>query len=156
MAAMFWRRAEKPDLAAEGLVILAAAVLLALGAGGAAIAAWRRATFASPGGGVGVVQLDEGRLTYFGPLSGGTIAGREIESVGIDPRHRPTHWVLRDAATELLIPVDAEGAGVLLDVFALLPGLDLGAAQGAVARSRAPVTLWRRGDRARDIRRLPR
>lgn len=128
---------------------------MAVGAGAAAVAAFRRAQFRSPGGGVGVVLLDEGRLTYFGPLSGGSVAVREVVSIGIDPRHRPAHWVVRDARTELLIPVDAEGAGVLFDAFALLPGLDLGTVLAASEKAAAaPTTLWRRDGAVRQKRLL--
>ncbi len=105
---------------------------------------------------MGVVQLDEGRLTYFGPLSGGSVVVREIVSVGIDPRHRPAHWVLDDAEGRLFIPVDAEGVDALFDVFALLPGFDLGAVLAASERvGDIPTTLWRRGA-GRESLRLPR
>ena len=121
----------------------------------ATFAAFQRARFRPRGGGVGVVQLDEGRLTYFGPLSGGSVAVDDIETVALDPRHRPAHWILRDAETELLIPVDAEGAGALFDVFAQLPGLELRTVLTASARPpHAPTTLWRRGGPVPAARRL--
>ena len=142
--------------ATGGPVLAWAGAALALAAGAAAYVAFRRARFGSPGGGVGVVHLDEGRLTYFGPLSGGSVDVQEVVSVGIDPRHHPAHWVVRDGETDLLIPVDAEGAGALFDVFALLPGFDLGAVRAASEEVRdLPATLWRR-DEVPGTRRLPR
>lgn len=141
--------------ATSGGVLAWAGGALALGGGAVAFAAFRRARFLSPGGGMGVVHVDEGRLTYMGPLTGGSVVIREILSVGIDPRHRPTHWVVHDGETELFIPVDAEEAGALFDVFAQLPGLDLGAVLDASERVHdAPTTLWRRGDAVPANRRL--
>ena len=140
---------------AAGGILAWVGLALALGAAAAAVAAFRRARFRAGGGGVGVVQLDEGRLTYFGPLTGGTVAVDEIASVAINPRHRPAHWVLSGAGTELFIPVDAEGAGVLVDLFAQLPGLDLGAVVAASdGEFTVPTMLWRRTGVVAKLRRL--
>ena len=128
---------------------------VALGGGAASLAAFQRARFRSRGGGVGVLQLDEGRLTYYGPLTGGTIAVREIAAVAIDPRHRPAHWVMSGEGAELLVPIDAEGADVLLDVFAQLPGLDLQTVMAASRRPlRQPATLWWRDKGGAEVPRL--
>ncbi len=128
---------------------------LALGGVAVAGASFQRTRFRSHGGGVGVVQLDEGRLTYFGPLTGGSLDLRDITEVAHDPQGRPPHWVLRSPETTLAIPVDAEGAEALFDAFSQLPGLDLRAVTSVRDRPRGGVAvLWRKDGPAPSSRRL--
>lgn len=129
---------------ASGLLVWVGAVLALIG-GAATLVAFQRARFASLGGGVGVVQLIEGQLFYFGPLNGGAVTIDDIVAVGIDPSQNPAHWVLSDADSRLLIPVDARGADALFDVFSQLPGMNALAAAAARERADAtPTTLWQR------------
>ena len=80
-----------------------------------------RARSRSGGGGPGVVEVDERRLTYFGPLSGGAMALEDIVRIAADPDRR---WVLTSTDGELMtIPMDAEGGDTLFDAFSALPGL---------------------------------
>ncbi|KIN70704.1 hypothetical protein Z945_3168 [Sulfitobacter noctilucae] len=85
----------------------------------------QRGRFRGADGGVGAVQVDEGQVSYFGPLTGGTVALRELESLTLDGRMFPAHWrlVQRGGDAPLLIPVNAAGAEALFDAFATLPGL---------------------------------
>lgn len=106
----------------------------------------QRARFRAGGGGVGVVQVDEGQIAYFGPLSGGVVAARELERLVLDPTLHPAHWVLGQPGQDPLhIPVNAEGSDALFDVFAALPGMRtermLAQLQGA---ARHPVVIWER------------
>ncbi len=141
-------------LTSGGLLAWAGAAI-ALGGAALAAASIQRARFRSRGGGVGVVQLDEGRLTYFGPLTGGSVDLRDIDEVVFDPQGRPAHWVLRADEDDLAIPVDAEGTEALFDVFSQLPGLDLRAATAVGQHPPAvPKTLWRKGGPAPASRRL--
>jgi len=98
------------------------------------------------GGGPGVVQVDEGRILYFGPLSGGTVAAADIERLTLDPTARPAHWVLEHAGQPpLFIPVNAAGAEALFDVFSALPGLKTERMLGELRRrARHPVVIWER------------
>lgn len=84
----------------------------------------QRARFRGKNDGAGAVEVDEGQITYYGPLNGGAIALRELERLSLDARGLPPHWRLdqpgRDA---LLIPVNAAGSDALFDAFATLPGL---------------------------------
>lgn len=99
---------------------------IALGAGGVALAVIgaQRARFRGPGGGAGAVEVDEGKITYFGPLTGGAVALRELERLSLDARATPPHWRLDQPGREaLLIPVNAAGSDALFDAFASLPGL---------------------------------
>lgn len=118
-------------------------------AGGAALtwAALARLRFGRGGGGQGVVEIDERRLAYFGPLTGGMIDLDDLVALDLDPAARPPRWILTGpGGARLAIPADAEGADALFDLFAALPGLS--PARLIAAQSQggtAPVPLWRRG-----------
>ncbi|MHA6346251.1 hypothetical protein [Roseivivax sp. CAU 1761] len=132
-------------LASWGLLAWMGWALAAAGAA-LAVAGWQRGRFARGGGGPGVVTLTEGRIAYFGPLSGGVVDLDTLEALGLDPTGRPLHWVLtpRDGPA-LHVPVNAEGADALFDAFAALPGLGTERVLRALDRpGRAPLTLWRR------------
>ncbi len=95
------------------------ALALVLGVVGA-----QRMRFRLGSGGPGVVQVTEGQISYFGPLTGGAVARSEIETLRLDHTARPSHWVLEQPGqSPLAIPVTAAGADALFDVFASLPGL---------------------------------
>ena len=103
---------------------------------------WR---FGQGTGGPGVVQVDERRLVYWGPLTGGVMDLDNLARLDLDPAGRPAHWVLTDLRGEVLaIPTTAQGAEALFDLFAVLPGLKVEAMLTALARDDgAPVPLWR-------------
>jgi hypothetical protein len=129
------------------LVLLAAALLFAgLQKGRARIG----------GGGPGVVQVVERRVGYFGPLNGGLVDVDAITSLSFDPTEQPPHWVItHEAGPALHIPVNAEGADVLFDVFSSLPGLAPGRIASAARHDgRQPIVLWRRADLRQRIARL--
>lgn len=84
----------------------------------------QRARFRGPGDGPGAVQVDEGQIAYFGPLTGGVVALRDLERLTLDAGLRPAHWCLEASGqAALLIPVNAAGSDALFDAFATLPGL---------------------------------
>jgi len=84
----------------------------------------QRGRFRGGGLGAGAVQVDEGQIAYFGPLTGGAVALRELERLSLDRTSHPTHWRLdQPGQPALLIPIDAAGADALFDAFAALPGL---------------------------------
>lgn len=122
-----------------GWVLVAVAVALT-------VIGIQRARFRTGAGGPGVVTVDEGQIAYFGPLSGGIVATQEIERLALDPTLHPAHWVLEQAdQPKLHIPVNAEGAEALFDVFSALPGLKT---QQMLAElnggSPHPVVIWER------------
>ncbi|MEI4232471.1 hypothetical protein [Roseovarius sp. D22-M7] len=93
-------------------------------AGAVLVMGVQRARFRNGAGGPGVVRVDEGQVAYFGPLTGGVVAIRDLDSLTLDPSGHPAHWVLSQrGAPDLHIPVNAEGAEALFDAFAALPGL---------------------------------
>ena len=132
-------------IGAGGLLTYIGAVLLV--AAGALIAGGvQRARFRGSDGGVGTVQVDEGQITYFGPLGGGMVAVAELERLTLDRAQPPAHWQLdpRGQPT-LLIPVDADGAEALFDAFAALPGLRTERMLGELHRGAAhAVVIWER------------
>lgn len=102
---------------------------------------WR---FARPGRGPGVVEVDERRLTYWGPLSGGTVDLDDLLRLDLDSDSSPPCWVLVTLRGESLsVPVNAERAEALLDLFTALPGLRTEAMLAALERTGGgTVTLW--------------
>jgi hypothetical protein len=98
----------------------------AVAAGGLALiaAGIQRARFRGGRGGAGVVQVDEGQIAYFGPLTGGAVARSEMTALMLDRSGKPAHWVLRQPGQpDLHIPLNAEGSEALFDAFGALPGL---------------------------------
>lgn len=120
------------------------------------VAAIQRLRFGAGRDGPGVVQIDEGAIAYFGPLTGGVVALSNLTALSIDPSGKPAHWVLAHSGGEdLYIPVTAKGADRLFDYFSALPGMRL---DRLLAASRggydAPTQLWRRHSEPRPGLRL--
>lgn len=129
----------------QGLLGWISPVLL-VGAGALIMVGLQRGRFRGAGGGLGAVQVDEGQITYFGPLTGGAVALRELARLSLDGGQRPAHWHLEQSdGPPLMIPVDAEGADALFDAFAALPGLRT---ERMLAQLRdtpeAAVVIWER------------
>lgn len=136
---LWWLVSPRTLLLLPGLaLLLAGAALVWLGV--------QRARFRSEGQGPGAVDVDEGQITYFGPLTGGALALRELNRVTLDPSQYPAHWRLAQAgAGELVIPVNAEGAERLFDAFATLPGLKMELALSALkTKGKQPIVIWQR------------
>lgn len=112
------------------------------------LAGVQRARFRSTGGGQGVVQIIEGQVTYYGPLSGGAIAMSELAALSLDGRSKPAHWLLvPEQGAALEIPISAEGADALFDVFSGLPGLNIEHLLRVKQKhARAHHVVWRRDD----------
>lgn len=84
----------------------------------------QRVRFRKTGLGAGAVQVVEGQISYFGPLTGGVVALREIERLSLERGNYPAHWKLEQPGQQpVMIPVNAAGADALFDAFAALPGL---------------------------------
>ncbi|MGC1259958.1 MAG: hypothetical protein WA873_04780 [Jannaschia helgolandensis] len=138
-------------IASGGLIAFFGAVAMTVGAfllvSGIRAARFRTAT-QSPG----VVEVDEGRITYLGPILGGSVELDELTEVAfLRTRGGEAFWRLAQFTGQpLMIPEGAAGSDKLLDALAPLPGLDTGAMVRAV-QSPAPatITVWRRtGHRA--------
>ena len=126
------------------LGFVAPAVLVAAGA--LIMIGLQRGRFRGAGGGLGTVQVDEGQVTYFGPLTGGTVALREMSRLILDGGQRPAHWRLEQPDhAPVMIPVNVDGADALFDAFASLPGLKT---ENMLHQLRdaptTPVLIWER------------
>jgi hypothetical protein len=128
-----------------------------MGAGMAAIGAmllWegvRRAKFPAPGGGAGVVDVDERQITYFGPLGGGAISINDLVRVNVrtsdlGPLAPDLYWDFYDAVGQsLTIPGDAEGVELIFDALSALEGVDYEAATKAAGTTENQLfTIWRK------------
>ncbi|MCF6233168.1 MAG: hypothetical protein L3J36_08740 [Rhodobacteraceae bacterium] len=106
----------------------------------------QRARFRGAVGGVGVVQVDEGQVSYFGPLTGGSAAMSDLARLSLDPRMKPKHWVLEQPGQPpLYIPINAEGVDALFDVFAALPGLKTERMlSGLGDEGTHPIVIWQK------------
>ncbi|WP_238367997.1 hypothetical protein [Mesobacterium pallidum] len=131
-----------------GLLLAVAAALV--------LAGLQRVRFRRGAGGAGVVQVVEGQISYFGPLSGGAVALSELSRVTLDPSGRPLHWQLTQPGQPRLdIPVNAEGAEALFDAFQHLPGLRTERMLRLLEMPpEAPVTIWQRTSAQIDVPRL--
>lgn len=114
----------------------------------------RRARLPHGRGGPGVVEVDERRITYFGPLGGGAVSVDDLSRVAIrkanrGPRVSNTFWDLTTTdGTTLTIPSDAEGASALFDALAPLKGVDYEAAIRAASATDADLfVVWESGVR---------
>ncbi len=90
------------------------------------IAGLQRGRFRKAQDGPGVVQIDEARVSYFGPLDGGIADIDELSSLKLDHRSHPSVWILsQPGQPPLHIPVTASGAEALFDAFMRLPGINV-------------------------------
>jgi len=123
-------------------------VMAAVGAG-LALTGYQRARFrARPTGGPGAVDVDEGQVVYFGPLTGGAMALHDTTELALIRRDRSPHWRLTGGGDELYIPVDAEGADALFDAFATLPGLRVERLLAALeGDAETDIVIWSRDPR---------
>lgn len=148
------------------LVSLGGWLLQGLGGGALVVAAgwgfqaWRRMRFAQDGDAPGIVEVDEGQISYFGPATGGAVSLPDLVELRLMSLRGRRVWRLKQSDGQaLLIPVEARGADALFDAFATLPGLDTGdlvaALQGAAPAGERVVALaqesrlvWARAGRA--------
>ena len=136
---VYWVLGPKGLLGWIGWLLIVAGVALA-------VLGLRRLRFGQTGRGPGVVQVDEGQIAYFGPLTGGAVALSELTRLSLDRAARPAHWVLDQPGSDPLhIPVNAAGADVLFDAFAALPGLRTGRMLTELnSLARTSVVLWQK------------
>ncbi|QQA42541.1 hypothetical protein [Pelagovum pacificum] len=111
-------------LGSFGIVRWIGWTLVVVGAG-LAVAALQRMRFAQGGGGAGIVTIDERRVVYYGPFDGGVADFDLLSRLELDPgASGEASWRLTSETGETLaIPVNAEGADGLFDLFAALPGI---------------------------------
>ncbi|MEQ6248913.1 hypothetical protein ABMC89_08480 [Sulfitobacter sp. HNIBRBA3233] len=128
-----------------GLLAVPAVALVGIGAALAWIGV-QRARFRGNGEGAGVVSVDEGQVSYLGPLTGGVVALRDLERISLVRTARPPHWQLDAPGQEpVMIPVNAANADALFDAYASLPQFHtermLSELRGGTAQA---VVIWER------------
>ena len=133
-------------LAGPGGLLGYLAPVMLVGAGALIMVGLQRGRFRGAGGGLGTVQVDEGQVIYFGPLTGGAVALREMSRLILDGAQRPAHWRLEQPGNApLMIPIDADGADALFDAFASLPGLKTERMLAQLHDApTTPVVIWKR------------
>ena len=116
-----------------GLILFPFGLAVAALAAGGGWTAHRRLRFQQDGEAPGVVEVTEGRITYFGPTMGGSVGLSDLVEVRILHMRGRAVWRLKQGDGQaLLIPAQAQGAEALFDAFATLPDIDLGAVVGAL------------------------
>ena len=102
----------------------------------------RRLRLSEPELSTGAVQIDEGRIAYFGPMGGAFVDIASLERLEIVSRH----WRLTSGdGSQIYIPRGAAGAERLPDAFSVLNGFDLSAAFPKSGDGRVTTTiLWQR------------
>lgn len=129
-----------------GLMVVAVSLLMA-------VFAWRRMRFRMEVEAPGAVTVDEARITYMGPIVGGSVALSELVEIEvIDVAGSRRCWRLRQADGQmLLVPMAAAGAGALYDPFAALPGMETRALMSALdGEAVVARRIWHR-DLAPDV-----
>ncbi|MFK7763690.1 MAG: hypothetical protein AB8B62_10535 [Roseobacter sp.] len=141
---LWWLWGASPLLMLPGVALaLAGIALIWLGL--------QRAKFRGEGLGPGSVQVDEGQITYFGPLTGGAVDLRDLTQITFDGTLFPAHWQLHQPGVpDLLIPRNAEGSERLFDAFATLPGFRMQSALSVLGSDeKHSIVIWQRTPVAR-------
>ncbi len=126
---------------------------LAVGGFSMVFAGIRHARFPAGSGGLGIVEVDERKLTYFSPDKGGAVSLDDLLKVAIrtnddSPIASDMFWEWTDTAGQTLsIPGDAEGSEQIFDALSALSGVD----HDAIMRASGEVTqnyfvIWRKPD----------
>ncbi len=133
-------------LTALGVLIWIGWAMVAAGLGLGAVAI-QRLRFGQGGGGPGIVTVDERRVVYWGPHSGGVADLDLLARLDLIPAPGGTLWRLTAETGQALdIPANAEGADALFDVFAALPGIHTGEMLHALSHPPdGPLTIWESG-----------
>lgn len=115
----------------------------------------QRGRFVTGRDGRGMVTIDEGQVTYFGPDEGGTVHVDDLVQVDLLPPDDGSgaEWLLLSAEDEepLRIPLNAVGADALFDVFVRLDGIRTSRMLAQLNhRPEKQVVIWRAGGLALD------
>ena len=127
------------------------AVLLTAAAAALLVLSVRRVRLHTDKRGFGMVEVQERKIIYYGPDTGGAISLDDLTKVEIVATHATgyidvTYWQLTDQwGSILIIPLGAEGSDAMLDSFAALPGVDYDLIVTAMsATDNAVFTIWKK------------
>lgn len=98
--------------------------LIALGAAAFGLLGLRRLRFSLGGEAPGLVQVDEGQVSYMGPTVGGFVSLPDLVELRLISIRGRRLWRLKqNDGQAILIPLEATGAEALFDAFSALPGM---------------------------------
>ncbi len=140
----------RADATANAALLVIASILI-----GASIAllflAIRRVRLHSEKQGFGMVEVQERKITYFGPDTGGAVSIDDLSKVEIVSTHATgyvdvTYWQLTDRwGNILIIPAGAEGSDAMVDSFSALSGVKYDLIIAAMAATDdALFTIWKK------------
>lgn len=135
--------ANAPLIVIAFVVIGAAAALLVL--------AFRRVRLRGDLRAAGIVEVQERKITYYGPDDGGVVSLDDLRRIDIVASHSlpfvdTLTWRLSDHEGRALnIPVGAKGTDIMIDNFSILNGVDYDLIVTAMAaKGDAVFTIWRK------------
>ncbi len=132
----------------QALALIVVAIGLAL-----ALIGWRRLRFNRGNDAPGIVQVLEGQISYFGPETGGFIGIADILEVHLIDQSQ-TWRLVGEAGNAVEIPVAANGARALFDIFAALPDMNMPALLTALDTPSHNHCLWLHPARRKSVRSL--
>jgi len=130
--------------------------LLVIVAGAFALSGIQRLRFKTETGGIGIVTIKEGQITYLAPFDGGLVALSDLDTLILDYGQDAPRWVLKQLGqTDVQIPLNAEGTDKLFDIFAALPGLQTGEMLSALEKNSGhSIVIWQRLKAPQNLTRL--
>lgn len=140
----------RADATGNAALLVIASILI-----GAALAllflAIRRVRLHTEKHGFGMVEVEERKITYFGPDTGGAVSLDDLSKVEIVSTRAAgyvdvTYWQLTDRwGNVLIIPAGAEGSDAMVDSFAALSGVKYDLIIAAMAAADDAVfTIWKK------------
>lgn len=137
-----WAMSSVGFMVTLGLAVSVAGALLTF-------AGIQRGRFQRGHDGAGMVSVDEGQVTYFGPFQGGTLHVDDLVQIDLEPPMghgaQPSWLLLSHLDGPLRIPVGAKGSDKLFDVFAKLKGMKITPMLDQLKNPPSQqVVIWRR------------
>ena len=105
----------------------------------------RHGFFQREGAAPGIVEVDEGRITYLGPILGGSVALADLRKITFRRTgNGEAFWRFESLdAPPLIIPAGAQGVEALIDACTVLPKFDAGVMVRAVQlRTKGERIIW--------------
>jgi hypothetical protein len=144
-----WLYLRAEAAANAGLLVIASIVIAAALA--LLLLAIRRVRLHTDKRGFGVIEVQERKITYFGPDTGGAVSLDDLSRVEIVSARAAgyidvSYWQLTDQwGRVLVIPVGAEGSDAMVDSFAALAGVKYDLIIAAMAADEDAVfTIWKK------------
>ena len=112
--------------------------------------AWRRTRMKAANNGPGVVEIDERRLSYFGPFGGQSISLNDvtriqIETTELGPFADDMFWLFYTGSELARVPSSAQGADAILDALSSFKGADYDAViRASSSTKRDKFLIWQK------------